>query len=313
MAWEKFKKDKQKRKDIVRFEYKLEENILCLYRELKNQTYKHGHYTDFYVTDPKPRHIHKALVRDRLVHHAVFNILNPIFEKTFIYNSYSCRKNKGTHKSVNRLRKILRKISQNNCKPCFILKCDIKKFFQSVNHDTLLNIIKQKIHDEKVIFLVREIIESFKFGLPIGNLTSQLFANIYLNNLDQYIKHNLKIPFYIRYTDDFVIIYNDLEKLKQWLSQIQEFLNTNLKLQLHPNKIILRKYHQGTDFLGYVQFPHHRILRTKTKERIIEKIQKGVPEQSLNSYLGVLSHADSYKLSQEIKNLFWLNKKENPL
>lgn len=149
--------------------------------------------------------------------------------------------------------------------------------------------------------------------MPIGNLTSQLFANIYLNNLDQYIKHQLRIPFYIRYTDDFVIIHNNLEKLKIWLGQIQGFLNTELKLNLHPAKITVRKYHQGTDFLGYVQFPYHRILRKKTEKRIVNKIYKGVSEQSLNSYLGVLSHANSYKLSQKIKNIFWFNKKENPL
>lgn len=312
LAWAEFKKDKQKRKDVMQFEYRLEKNILGLCQELKNQTYKHSPYSNFYITDPKPRHIHKALVRDRVVHHSVFNILNPVFEKTFIFNSYSCRKNKGTHKGINQLHKILRKISQNNHKPCFILKCDIKKFFQSVNHGILLNIIDRKIYDEKALALIKEIVESFKPGLPIGNLTSQLFANIYLNNLDQYIKHHLKIPFYIRYTDDFVIIYNDLEKLKQWLSQIQEFLNVNLKLRLHPNKVILRKYHQGTDFLGYVQFPHYCILRPRTERRIMKRIQQGVSEQSLNSYLGVLSHANSYKLSEKIKNLFWFNKKENP-
>lgn len=295
------------------FEYKIEENVLDLYRELKNQTYKHGHYTDFYITDPKPRHIHKALIRDRIVHHAVFNILNPIFEKTFIYNSYSCRKKKGTHKGVEKLKMLLRKISKNNTAPCFVLKCDIRKFFKSIDHKILLQIIQRKIKDPNAINLIKEIVVGFNSGLPIGNLTSQLFANIYLNELDQFIKHRLKIPFYLRYTDDFVIISNSVQEIPIQLNKIKDFLWANLKLEMHPAKISVRKYHQGTDFLGYVQFPYHRILRKKTEKRIVNKIQKGVSKQSLNSYLGVLSHANSYKLSQKIKNIFWFNKKENPL
>ncbi len=291
----------------------MEENIFGLYWELKNRTYKHGRYTDFYITDPKPRHIHKAPIRDRVVHHAVFNILNPIFEKTFIFNSYSCRKNKGTHRGINKLQKILRKTSKNSHNPCFILKCDIKKFFQSVDHNILLSIIERKIHDEKSLALIKEIIRNFKPGLPIGNLTSQLFANIYLNELDQFVKHKLKISFYLRYTDDFIMVSNLSSELRDWLEKIKDFLNIRLNLELHPAKIFLRKYHQGIDFLGYIQLPHHRILRKKTERRIINKIQKGVSKQSLNSYLGVLSHADSYKLSQKIRNLFWFNKKENPL
>ena len=296
----------------MRFEYTLEENIFKIHLELKNQTYKHGGYTDFYITDPKQRHIHKALVGDRIIHHAVFRILNPVFEKTFIYSSYSCRKNKGTHRGVNRFQKIARKISGNSHKNCFVLKCDIKKFFQSVDHNILLEIIRKKLNDSKTLALIKGIVQSFNTGIPIGNLTSQLFANVYLNELDQYIKHKLKIPFYIRYTDDFVIIHNNINKLELWLKEIQWFISSNLKLQLHPNKIIFRKYHQGIDFLGYKQFPHHRVLRTKTKKRITKRIGEGVSEQSLNSYLGVLSHANSYKLSQDIKNLFWFNKKENP-
>lgn len=309
MAWAEFKKGKQHRKDVMQFEYALEENIFKIHKELQNQTYKHGGYTDFYTTDPKQRHVHKALVRDRIIHHAVFNILNPIFEKTFIFNSYSCRKNKGTHKGVNQLQKITRKISGNGNKNCFVLKCDIKKFFQSVDHGVLLEIISKKISSAKTIALIKEIIYSFSAGIPIGNLTSQLFANIYLNEMDQYIKQSLKVPFYIRYTDDFVMVASNLQELKIWLQEIMEFADTKLKLKLHPNKIILRKYRQGVDFLGYIQFPHHRILRLKTKKRMLNKIQNGVSEQSLNSYLGVLSHADSHKLSQEIKNLFWFNKK----
>ncbi|TSC90825.1 MAG: RNA-directed DNA polymerase (Reverse transcriptase) [Parcubacteria group bacterium Gr01-1014_2] len=311
-AWKEFKKGKQKKKDVMEFEFNLEENIFNLHREFKSKTYKHGNYYGFYITDPKIRHIHKANVKDRVIHHAVYSVLNPIFEPTFIYDSYSCRKNKGTHKGVHRLERFLWKISKNNFKSCFIMKCDIRKFFESVNHNVLISIIEKRIKDENAIWLVKEVIQSFSPGLPIGNLTSQMFANIYLNEFDQFVKQEVKIPFYLRYTDDFIIIAESKEKLEYCLSKVSEFLSENLKMELHPNKIIVRKYRQGIDFLGYVQFPHHRVLRTKTKRRIIQKIKQGITEQSLQSYLGVLSHANSYKLSQEIKNLFWFNKIKNP-
>ena len=296
----------------MEFEFNLEENIFNLRRELKSKTYKHGNYYGFYITDPKIRHIHKAAVKDRIVHHAIYSVMNSIFEPTFIYDSYSCRKGKGTHKGIYRLDKFLRKVSKNNFKSCFIMKCDIRKFFESVSHDVLISIIEKRIKDENAIWLVKKIVQSFSPGLPIGNLTSQMFANIYLNELDQFVKQKLEIPFYYRYTDDFVIINESKEKLKKWLLEVRNFLFEKLKMELHPNKVILRKYHQGIDYLGYIQFPHHRLLRTKTKRRIIKKVKLGITEQSLQSYLGVLSHADSYNLSQEIKNFFWLNKNKNP-
>lgn len=210
---------------------------------------------------------------------------------------------------MERLKKLLRQVSQNNTVPCFVLKCDVKRFFQSINHQVLFQIIQRKIQDKLALNLVKEIIESFNPGLPIGNLTSQLFANIYLNELDQFIKHKLKIPFYLRYTDDFIIISDSRHKLISELKKISEFILLNLKLELHPNKIFLKKYHQGIDFLGYIQFPNYRTIRTKTKRRIIKKIGLGISEQSLQSYLGVLSHADCHNFSENIKNISWLNKK----
>ncbi|MBI2454081.1 MAG: group II intron reverse transcriptase domain-containing protein [Parcubacteria group bacterium] len=311
-AWAEFKKGKTRRKDVILFEFNLEKNIFNLHQQLKNKTYRHQSYTSFYINDPKQRHIHKATVRDRIVHHAVFLALTPIFEATFIYDSYSCRKGKGTHKGVRNLNKILRKMSRNNTQSCFALKCDLKKFFKSVNHQTLLAIIKRKIKDIDVLWLIDEIIESFNPGLPIGNLTSQLFANVYLNELDQFVKHKLKIRHYLRYTDDFVLIGNSVNLLEKQLNKIRSFLKNYLQLDFHPKKIILKKFHQGTDFLGYIQFPHYRILRPKTKRRILKKVGKGISEQSLQSYLGVLSHANSFKLSEEIKNTFWFAKTKNP-
>jgi len=326
LAWDKFKSGKQKKQDVQRFEWWLEENIFQLHRDLKSQRYKHGSYTSFYIRDPKQRHIHKATVRDRIVHHAVFAILNPIFEPTFIFNSLSCRTDKGTHKGIDILEKIIMQVSCNTFKPCFALKCDVKKFFETVDHSILFSIIRKRIKDKNALWLLEEIIESFtsqystlsgRKGLPIGNLTSQLFANIYLNEFDQFVKHELKIKQYIRYTDDFVIVANDELYLENLIPPIRSFLSEKLALELHSKKITIRKFRQGIDFLGYIILPYHRLLRTKTKKRMFRKLKKRVEEykeglitkqtleQSLQSYLGVLSHADTYKLSNELKNQFW--------
>lgn len=144
LAWEEFKKDKKNKKDVVRFEWKLEENIFQLHKDLKSKKYKHEPYKGFWISDPKLRRIHKATVRDRVLHHAIFSILNPIFEPMFISNSFSCRIGKGTHKGVLALANMIRSVSRNSTKPCFVLKCDIKKFFDSVNHDILFNIIRKR-------------------------------------------------------------------------------------------------------------------------------------------------------------------------
>jgi retron-type reverse transcriptase len=326
LAWDKFKSDKQKKRDVQRFEWQLEENIFQLHRDLKYKKYKHGAYSSFYIHDPKQRHIHKAVVRDRILHHAIFAVLNPIFEPTFISNSLSCRIDKGTHKGINILNKTLRQVSSNSFDSCFALKCDVKKFFDTVDHTILSNIIKEKIKDDKTTWLIEEIVEGFastfsistrRKGLPIGNLTSQLFANIYLNEFDQFIKQTLRIKYYIRYTDDFVVVSKDKAYLEKLIVPIRTFLSDELALKLHPKKVTIRKFHQGIDFLGYIVLPHHKLLRTKTRQRIFRKLKKRVNEyktglinkqtlkQSLQSYLGVLSHADAYKLGRELKNQFW--------
>ncbi len=325
-AWDEFKSDKKKKLDVQRFEWKLEENIFRLHRELKSKTYRHGSYSSFYLQDPKQRHIHKAKVKDRVLHHAIFAKVNPIFEETFIPYSFSCRINKGTHKGIASLAKVLRQIGHNNSKPCFALKCDIRKFFESVDHDILFDIIEKRIKDKDVLWLMREIIESFisaqsnlfeRRGLPIGNLTSQLFANVYMNEFDQFVKHKLRVKNYFRYTDDFVVVADNEKYLKELIPKIKFFLNTGLRLSLHPKKVSIRKLNQGVDFLGYITLPHHSTLRTKTRQRVFSKLKQRVTEyksgiisnktleQSLQSYLGVLTHADTYDLSEILKNQFW--------
>ena len=310
-AWGEFKKDKRRKKDVQFFEINLEDNLFGLHKKLKSGNYRHGKYTAFNIYDPKLRHIHKAQVHDRIIHHAVVSILEPIFDETFIYDSYSCRVNKGTHRAVKRLFRLVRKVSKNYRKDCFILKLDIKKFFESVDHAILLSIIKRKIKDEDLLWLLGNILKSFSKGkgIPIGNLTSQLFANIYLNELDQFVKHRLKVRYYLRYADDFVILGSDLNKLIKHTSILAVFLRDNLNLDLHSKKIIIRKYTRGIDFLGYVVLPHYRLPRAKTRRRVFKKLKEKVNsssfEQSLHSYLGYLSHANSFELTREIKNLVW--------
>ena len=257
-------------------------------------------------------------MRDRVLHHAVFRVLYPIFDKTFIFDSYSCRNGKGAHRAVNRLEKFCRQTSCNNRRNIFALKCDVRKFFDSIDQDVLLALIKNKIQDEKAIWLIIEIIRSFEktegVGLPLGNVTSQLFANIYLNELEQFIKHNLRIKHYLRYCDDFIIFNESERRLQELILPISDFLLARLNLTLHSDKIIIRKHHQGIDFLGYVALPNYRVLRTKTKRRILKKIKmksfdlenRLISEksfnQSLQSYLGVLKHCRGYKIEQIIED-----------
>lgn len=317
-AWETFRQEKRGKKDVMKFESNLEHNLFSLHRDLTSGSYRHGAYVPFTIFDPKQRLIHKASVRDRIVHHAVFAALNPIFEPTFIAHSFSCRVGKGTHRGVDSLETILRKVSRNYTNSCFALKCDIHRFFASVDHDIVLALLQKKIKDERVAHLLQEIIQSFPAGIPIGNLTSQLFANVYMYEFDQFMKHILKVKHYIRYTDDFVIVAEDESHLQSLLPHIKAFLRYHLRLQLHPHKVTIRKYRQGIDFLGYILLPHHRVLRTKTRRRIFRKlheksdlVSQGICspesfEQSLQSYLGVLSHANTYGLRNDIRNIFSL-------
>ncbi len=291
----------------------MEDNIFSLHRNLKQGTYFHSRYSDFYVNDPKLRHIHKASVFDRLLHHAVFRILYPIFDRRFIYDSYSCRAEKGTHAAADRLGDFLAKASANNSRSVYALKCDVRKFFDSVDHAILLSLIEKQIHEQRTLGLLCQIVESFEkqpgIGLPLGNVTSQLFANIYLNELDQFIKHSLHVKYYLRYCDDFIIIGNDQDLLKE-VQEINHFLQIRLRLILHPSKITIRKYRQGVDFLGYVLLPHHRVLRTKTKRRVLKRVWSGLKNSVLQSYLGVVLHCAGHKVREQILQNTKQNRRE---
>lgn len=277
------------------------QEIISLKNDVVNGAYRHGGYKAFNISDPKPRNIHKAAVRDRLLHHAIYRVLYPFFDKTFIADSYSCRIGKGTHKALERFDSFCKKVSRNNTRTVWVLKCDVRKFFASIDHAILLRMLAKYIADPDVLDLLREIIESFSstragVGLPLGNLTSQLFVNIYMNEFDQFVKHRLKEKYYIRYADDFVILSESKLWLEQLIPKIRAFLATELKLELHPRKVSITTLASGVDFLGWVIFPDHKVLRTATKRRMIKRL-RGIPSTATaSSYKGLLSHGNTHKL-----------------
>jgi retron-type reverse transcriptase len=255
-AWQEFLRDKKKKKDVILFQAQLMNNIFDLHTDLKNKTYRHCGYYAFNISDPKPRQIHKATVRDRLLHHLIYQELYNYFDSKFIHDSYSCRIGNGTHKAINRFRDFFRKVSKNNTKTCFVLKCDIRKFFANIDHEILKKILEKYIQDKNILWLLLQVINSFtschiyamadiRKGLPLGNLTSQLLVNIYMNEFDQYVKRELKVKYYIRYADDFVILGEDKEYLKELLTKISIFLSESLKLSLHPDKVFIKTIASG--------------------------------------------------------------------
>ncbi|MEI6346083.1 MAG: reverse transcriptase/maturase family protein, partial [bacterium] len=267
----------------------------------------------------KLRRIHKASVVDRVLYQAVYQVLYRVLDPHFIHDSYASRDLKGTHRGVRRFEEFARKVSHNHRRQAFVLKCDVRKFFDSIDHDILLRLLRRKISDLNTLALLEKIAQSFETssskGLPLGNVTSQIFANLYLNELDQFVKHVLRARYYIRYCDDFVLLSETRGQLEEWVGEIDTFLREKLLISLHPNKVTIRKLTQGTDFLGYVSLPHHRVLRTKTKNRTLRKIAEMLGhskagevatrkfQNSLASYHGLLRHCRSQKILAQIREL----------
>ena len=286
----------------------LMDNILDLQRDLVNKKYRHGPYEAFNISDPKPRNIHKATVRDRLLHHAIYRVLDPVYDQTFIAHSYSCRKDKGTHKALDTFTTFARQVSHNHTKTVWVLKCDIRKFFASIDHEILFRILKKRISDLDLLWLLKEVVGSFATapgkGLPLGNLTSQLLVNIYMNEFDQWVKRELKAKYYIRYADDFAFFSLDAAKLADIVRLTVLYLRTALKLELHPRKVSIATVTSGVDFLGWVHFPHHRTLRTVTKRRMFKNVRKNLGNTAtIQSYLGLLTHGDTFKLKSQLRLL----------
>ena len=345
---------KRKRNTInaLRFEADLERNLERLVYQLNNRTYRPARSVCFTILKPKPREIFAADFQDRVIHHVLYNYLNPTFEKIFIHDSFACRKNKGTLAAVKRLQKQTRSITQNNQKRAYYLQLDIHNFFMSINKHILYNIVKKKINHEHMFWLAKTLIfhdptERYlqkstysirsripkhksllntkkNTGLPIGNLTSQFFANVYLNELDQFVKHRLKAKYYVRYVDDFVLLHESKEQLEKWKQDIEVFIKTKLNLKLKPTTT-LQPISNGINFVGYITRPCYLLPRNrnvhnlkqtpKAHEKKCIKIStnqlilhyEDIPKltRSLNSYFGHLRYAKSKRLMQSIKDRFF--------
>ena len=287
----------------MNFELHLEDNLFGLYDDLRNLDYKHSSYKHFQVFDNKKRDIYKAEVRDRVVHQIIYDHLLSLYEPEFISDSYASRIGKGQYKAIDAFRYFI-KLNYDNNKPCFILKCDVRKYFDSIDQNILLGFIAQKVICEKTFAIIKEIISSYIFsgfgkGIPLGNITSQIFANIYLSNLDNYVKKELKCRFYVRYNDDFVIVSESKKKLEEIRSKMIIFGREKLLLDIPLSKTCIRKIDWGIDFLGFTVLPKEVLLRNKTKDKMYANINP----QNACSYFGILKHCNSHNLKRKILSM----------
>ena len=311
-AWRHFRRGKPERRDVILFERNLEHELFKLSEDLLSGSYVHGSYADFCMRDPKFRQIHKATVRDRVVHQALFDVLYPQFERRFYFDSYSSRKKKGTYAAISRVSDFLRKESHNGRREAWALHGDVKNFFASVDHRTLANQLRCTISDDNYFRLCKKIVFGFNSqlgkGLPLGNLTSQLFANVYLHELDYFVKQALGIKRYARYNDDFFIVSAD----KRWLMKIgyvlQKFLQDQLFLSLPEDKIQIRRLADGIDILGVVAFLYglvpRRRLESAAHKCLEEAAEFGYTLESWRktvSYIGLLKHTKKYFLRERLR------------
>ncbi len=303
VAWREFRIGKRSKKDVIEFGDRVEEHLVALALDLKAGKYRHGQYTRFIVHDPKRREISKAPVRDRVLHHAMCRVIGPVFDRGFIFDSYANRTGKGTLSANDRFDAFVRKCSRNGSRTAFVLKADIRKYFDSVDHETLLHILGRRIRCERTLGLLHSVVSSFETspgkGIPLGNLTSQLFSNAYLDPFDQFVKRELGVKYYIRYADDFVVLSDDVGALDRMRSRMDAFLTQNLGLTLHPEKTRIVRFGSGVDFLGKVHFRFHRVLRVKTKRRSIRRIAS----RNESSYIGLLRHSRSHGLVRILRDI----------
>ena len=314
-AYMKARKCKRLRPEVLEFEQNREDNLQKAIDAIQNGDYTPGKYRIFKVWEPKERIIMALPFFDRVIQHMIVNIIEPIFEKRFIFHSYACRKGKGAHEASDTLSKWLYELEVVQGKKIYAIKGDIHHYFQSIDHAVLKTEIRKVIKDAGVLALLDRIIDHNGnmpdgVGIPVGNLTSQLFANIYLDALDQFIKHELGVEAYIRYMDDFVILSPDKEQLRNWLARIEHFLREELKLEFNPKTTILAAKN-GIDFVGYKHRATHRKVRKDSIKRIKRtikkcesgKITKEQLQKSIQSWTGHAGHADSYNLRKKIETL----------
>jgi retron-type reverse transcriptase len=323
-AAEKAQKSKRFKPATALFNLNLEKELLGLQKQLVEKTYIHGAYCDFTIYDPKMRLISAAPYRDRVVHHALCNVIEPIFDRSFIYDTYACRKGKGAHAAVDRYTAFARKNR-------YVLKCDIRKYFPSIDQDILLRIIRRKVRCADTLWLIEQIIRSradsgaIQYfpgddlfapyqrvrGLAIGNLTSQFFANVYLDGFDHFVKETLGCRHYIRYVDDFVLFDASKARLNELKAQIIGYLDT-LRLTLHPRKCRVYRVDEGVCFLGYRMYPDHRLLKKQNVLHFRRKLKKmqndychgrigaAAVKQSIQSWIAHAEHADTYRIRRRI-------------
>ena len=315
LAYKKARKHKTTKPYVMDFEKNLKENLLLLRSELLFHCYYPKPLVNFTIHDPKTRKISKSDFRDRVVHHALCNIIEPIFEKSFIYDSYANRLSKGTLKALQRFDFFKRKVSRNNKEKCYVLKADIQKYFENVEHEILLSIIKKRISDERIIWLIRKILansSSHSWGMPLGNLTSQFFANVYLNEFDWFVKTKLKAKYYIRYVDDFVIFEADKQKLEFYKEAINTFLKSKLKIQLHQDKSKILRLGRTLNFLGFRIFYYHKLLKKSNIRKMKQKLKALAQEYKLHEadydsiydflegWIAYAKNANAYKLRRKV-------------
>lgn len=336
-AYRDARKQKRYRRDVMEYTEKLEENLISTQNELLWETYRVGPYRPFYVTIPKLRLVMALQFRDRVVQHALYRCMNPFYDRLFIEDSYACRVDKGSHKAADKLQYWMRQVSRKPGAPWYYLKLDISKYFYRVNHRILLDLLKERITDERLLRVLENIINSedtafglpsgmgpeectedmwlTDVGMPIGNLTSQMFANIYLNEIDQHVKHDMRIHYYIRYMDDMIILHQDKAELTEFKNEIENFLRDNLQLELNK-KTAIRPVALGVDFVGYRIYATHRKLKKSTAYRIMHRMKTLSSQLSAGeisqeefdrvvaSYRGVLGHCNSYGLRQRLNKTY---------
>jgi len=337
------RRGKREKKRVCEFDFFLENNLIKLRYSLLSNNYRPAPYAHFTIFDPKTRSVSAPAFRDRVLQHSLVTTIEPLFEKRFIYDSYACRENKGTHFGAKRVKKFLMaaRCVHSPKQNIYVLQCDIQKYFQSISWDILISIISRRVHCDRTLDLIKKIITthdttdnstapvigemqldlfnqiekkippvrvSERKGLPIGNLTSQLFANIYLNELDHFVKENLRERWYARYMDDFLIIHPDKDHLLDTRDKIRAYLKGKLDLQLHPRKITIKNVQEGVPFVGYRIFYDHKLVRGDTLRRMQKKYRlktklyhKGkITDQTLaqsqSSIYGHLKHADAHGL-----------------
>lgn len=335
-------KGKRYRTYASAYNYRRLEALLVLQCELRSGNYYPKPHKRFIVQDPKKRLIDAPHFRDRIVHHAVCAVLNGTYEPCFMYDSYACRQNKGTHKAAKRLQHFIR---WQTSAPLYVLHIDISKYYASVNHGVLRRLLRNKLHDPLLLQVLGTIIDCYQSGndhdhlfasdspyhtngprgIPIGNLTSQIFGNIYLHEVDVYIKRVLKAKRYIRYMDDLLIISNDKQGLQQWKQQIVQFLHNELYLTVHPRKTRLFPARTGVEFVGYVIWRHKIRIRSSTVKlfkrrwkQLLRQYQQGLLSKDelreiFYSWVAHLSHASPRQANQLIQKLYSQYKDIEPL